>query len=58
MADAQALDISTHTPVKGVTDIEHISRQKRRISTHTPVKGVTEFKVCYILHTLFQPTHP
>ncbi len=35
------VNISIHTPVKGVTPIMGSSSPNRRISIHTPVKGVT-----------------
>ena len=35
------IDISIHTPVKGVTIIPVLSNAPKIISIHTPVKGVT-----------------
>ena len=37
----QVMQISTHTPVKGVTILKILNPTGTSISTHTPVKGVT-----------------
>ena len=42
MLDDGFIDISTHTPVKGVTSAVNVYNCDKVISTHTPVKGVTK----------------
>ena len=34
-------DISTHTPTRGVTDLNLVKQSNLEISTHTPTRGVT-----------------
>ena len=39
---AENLEISIHTPTKGVTEQRLIDSKQLRISIHTPTKGVTD----------------
>ncbi len=52
------IEISIHTPVKGVTPGSPESFTIRGISIHTPVKGVTTYRIPVHNRTLFQSTHP
>ena len=37
------MDISTHTPARGVTKLTEDTKTAWNISTHTPARGVTGF---------------
>ena len=49
--------ISTHTPVKGVTETGAWERKQIYISTHTPVKGVTFLPLCVYAHLEYFNSH-
>ena len=53
-----AVDVSIHTPTKGVTKYCHITCFITFVSIHTPTKGVTAYRKPLSSHFSFQSTHP
>ena len=51
--------ISTHTPMRGVTELQRRDRRHERISTHTPHAGSDQYRLFHDLFVYeFQPTLP
>ena len=50
--------VSTHTPMKGVTEDGLVCVPDHSVSTHTPVKGVTHLGVGLSRGSEFLPTRP
>ena len=52
----EQLQISTHTPARGVTGQRVLPDIRKRISTHTPARGVTPFSIaCLLIDLYFNP---
>ena len=52
------IEVSIHTPTKGVTKLWTGDRENWEVSIHTPTKGVTSVKYMYEHEEQFQSTHP
>ena len=52
------MQVSIHTPTKGVTYIGRLRKWFKKVSIHTPTKGVTKDILIAVLSCLFQSTHP